>query len=131
LPKDWAYLFGAACPARGVGAAAMNLNLAEISSQFAPGARALITRDDAGWHQTGGRLNLPDTSSPLLQPPYSPECNPVENIWQFLRQSHLAKRGLETYDDIVNAGCIARNALIAAPATITSTATHNGRRVRA
>ena len=66
---------------------------------------------------------MPDTSSPLLQPPYSPECNPVENIWQLLRQSHLAKRVFKTYDDIVKAACIAWNALIAAPTTITSTAT--------
>ena len=56
---DWAYLFGAVCPARGVGAAlvlpfvnteAMNLHLAEISTQVTPGAHAVLTLDGAGWH---------------------------------------------------------------------------------
>ena len=92
---DWAYLFGAVCPARGIGAAlvlafvnaeAMNLHLAEISTQVSPGAHAVITLDGAGWHQAGGRLVVPENISLLALPPYSPEPNPVENVWQFLRQ---------------------------------------------
>lgn len=71
-PRDqryaWAYLSGAVCPARGVGAAlvlpcadtrAMNLHLAEISTQIAPGAHAVITLDGAGWHRPGGELDVP------------------------------------------------------------------------
>jgi hypothetical protein len=129
---DWAYLFGAVCPARGVGAAlvlpfvnteAMNLHLAEISTQIASGAHAVITLDGAGWHQTGGKLKLPDNISLLPLPPYSPELNPVENVWQFLRQNHLANRVFDTYTDIVDACCDAWNALMAAPDTIRSIAT--------
>lgn len=106
-----------------VNTAAMNLHLAEISSQVAPGAHAVITCDGAGWHQAGGKLTLPDNLSILRLPPYSPELNPVENIWQFLRQNHLANRVLETYADIVDACCEAWTALTSAPATITSIAT--------
>ncbi len=92
----WAYLFGAICPARGVGAAwvvpkadawSMNLHLDEISRQVAPGAHAVIVLDGAGWHQTGGRLNIPSNISLLHLPPYSPDLNPVENVWQYLRQN--------------------------------------------
>lgn len=85
---DWAYLFGAVCQAQGIGAAivlpfvnaeAMNLHLAEISTQVAPGAQAIIALDGAGWHQAGGRLVVPENISLLRLPPYSPELNPVEN----------------------------------------------------
>jgi transposase len=129
---DWAYLFGAVCPARGVGAAlvlpsvntkAMNLHLAEISTQVTLGAHAVITLDGAGWHKDGGKLKLPDNISLLPLPSYSPELNPVENIWQFLRQNHLANRVFDTYTAIVEACCDAWNALTAMPATIRSIAT--------
>ena len=101
----------------------MNLHLAEISTQIASGAHAVITLDGAGWHQTGGKLKLPDNISLLPLPPYSPELNPVENVWQFLRQNHLANRVFDTYTDIVDACCDAWNALMAAPDTIRSIAT--------
>ncbi len=127
-------MFGAVCPARGVGAAlvlpfvnteAMNLHLAEISTQVTPGAHAVLTLDGAGWHQTGGKLKLPNNISLLPLPPYSPELNPVENIWQFLRQNYLANRVFDTYTAIVDACCDAWNKLIAAPETIQSIATRN------
>ncbi len=129
---DWAYLFGAVCPARGVGAAlvlpfvnteAMNLHLAEISTQVALGAHAVITLDGAGWHQAGGQLVVPQNISLLPLPPYSPELNPVENVWQFLRQNHLANRVFDTYTAIVDACCEAWNALTANPDRIRSIAT--------
>ena len=128
---EWAYIFGAVCPARGIGAAlvlphvntaAMNLHLAEISSQVTPGAHAVITLDGAGWHQAGGKLRIPDNISLLPLPPYSPELNPVENIWQFLRQNHLANRVYDTYAAIVEACCNAWNALTTAPDRISSIA---------
>ena len=120
------------CPARGVGAAlvlpgvniaAMNLHLAEISSQVAPGAHAVITLDGAGWQQPGGGLVVPDNISLLALPPYSPELNPVENIWQYLRQNYLANRVFETCDAILDACCDAWNALVEMPETIRSIAT--------
>ena len=115
-PRDqrhgWAYLFGAVCPARGVGAAlvlpradieAMNLRLAEISSQITPGAHAVLILDGAGWRRPGGKLDLPHDISLLPLPPYSPELNPVENVWRYLRQNYLANRVFETYAAVVDA----------------------------
>ena len=101
----------------------MNLHLAEISGQVASGAHAVVILDGAGWHQTGGQLRVPDNISLLSLPPYSPELNPVENIWQFLRQNYLANRVYDTYEAIVDACCDAWNALAAMPDRITSIAT--------
>ena len=67
----WAYLFGAVCPGRGVGAAAvlphvnveaMNLHLAEIGRRVAEGAHAVLVLDGAGWH-TSPRLRVPGNIS--------------------------------------------------------------------
>jgi len=121
---DWTYIFGAVCPARGIGAAlvlpivsteAMNLHLAEISKNVAVGAHAVVTLDGAGWHQQGGKLKLPQNISLLPLPPYSPELNPVENVWQFLKQNYLANRVFENYDAVVDACCDAWNKLVSAP----------------
>jgi transposase len=103
----------------------MNLHLAEISSQVAPGAHAVLTLDGAGWHQTGGKLQVPDNISLLPLPPYSPELNPVENIWQFLRQNYLANRVFDTYSAIVEACCTAWNQLIADTPRIRAIATRS------
>ncbi len=131
-PKDcryaWAYLFGAVCPARATGAAlvmphanteAMNAHLAEIARTVSPGAHALLVLDGAGWHGAAG-LIVPPNVSLLALPPYSPELNPVENVWQFLRQNHLANRVFDSYDAIVDACCDAWNALISIPERIAS-----------
>ena len=137
-PRDcrysWAYIFGAVCPARGTGAAlvlpyadkeAMTLHLAEISRAVAPGAHAVIIIDGAGWHKPGGRLKLSDNISTLTLPPYSPELNPQENVWQFLRQNYLSNRVFETYTAIADACCAAWNALIQRPEQIASIASRD------
>ena len=126
---EWAYLFGAVCPERGVGAGlvlpfadadAMSLHLSEISKQVLPGAHAVIVLDGAGWHQQGGRLRVPENISLLPLPPYAPELNPVENIWHFLRQNQLSNRVFDGYETIVDACCWAWNALMAMPERIAS-----------
>lgn len=132
-PRDqrysWAYLFGAICPAHGTGAALvlpcantemMNLHLATISAAVSPGAHAVLVIDGAGWHQTGDKLHLPDNISLLHLPPYSPELNPVENVWAYLRGNKLSNRVFETYNDIVDACCDAWNWLIKQPERITA-----------
>ena len=90
----------------------------------------VITLDGAGWHQPGGRLRIPSNISLLPLPPYSPQLNPVENVWQFLRQNHLSNRVWETYDAIVDACCDAWNAIVAEPERITSIATRKWAQVK-
>ena len=134
-PKDrryaWAYLFGAVCPERGVGAGlvlphadaeAMNLHLAEIAAGVSPGAHAVLVLDGAGWHQTGGELRVPPSISLLRLPPYAPELNPVENVWAFLRANKLSNRVFDSYDTILDACSDAWNWLTAQPARITAIA---------
>ena len=109
---DSAYLFGAICPDRAVGAAmitpaanteAMNLHLAEISTQVAPGAHAVLVCDGAGWHQRGKQLHVPDNILMLTLPAYTPELNPMENVWEYLRPNKLCAMVWDTCDDIVEA----------------------------
>lgn len=131
-PKDcryaWAYIFGAICPARATGAAlvmpyantgAMSAHLAEISRHVSPGAHAILVFDGAGWHSSK-ELVVPANITLLTLPPYSPELNPVENVWQFLRQNHLANRIFDSYDAIVDVCCDAWNALLAVPDRVAS-----------
>jgi len=123
-----AYLFGAICPARGVGAAlalpfadteAMQLHLEEISRHIAEGAHAVLLLDRAGWHTTA-KLDVPSNITPIFLPSRAPELNPVENVWQFLRGNWLSNLVFETYDDIIDAACDAWRKLVAQPETITS-----------
>ena len=100
---------------------AMNEYLVEISSQVEEGAHAIVIIDGAGWH-TAKALRTPDNISLLRLPAYSPELNPQENIWQYLRQNALANRVYETYDTIVTACCKAWNDFIELPDTIKSIA---------
>ena len=126
-----AYLFGAICPKRGTGAAivmpsatteAMQHHLDEIARSLAPKAHAVIVLDQTGWHTTG-KLRLPENLSLLPLPPKSPELNPVENVWQFLRQNKLSNRIFGNYEAILAAACDAWNSLLANPARITSIGT--------
>jgi hypothetical protein len=131
-PRDrryaWAYLFGAVCPERAVGAGlvlphvnaeAMGLHLAEIGRHVAPGAHALVVLDGAGWHGAGD-LAVPDNITLLPLPSRSPELNPVENVWQYLRQNQLSLRVWPDYDAIVATCCQAWNALMAMPDRLAS-----------
>jgi hypothetical protein len=123
-----AYLFGAICPARGVGAALalphadtdmMQFHIDEISLHVAKGAHAVLLLDRAGWH-IARDLVWPKNLTPILLPSRSPELNPVENIWQYLRANWLSNRVFDTYDDIIDAACDAWNRLVDQPRTITS-----------
>ena len=111
-------------------AAMMSLHLAEISTQVAPDAHAVIVLDGTGWHQCGGKLRVPDNLTLLHLPPYSPELNPVENIWAWLRGNKLSNRVFNSYDAIVDACADAWNSLIAAPERIASIATRPWAQVR-
>mgnify|MGYP001401844002 FL=1 len=97
----------------------MQWHLDEISSQVSPGAHALLILDRAGWHTTG-KLDIPANISLLPLPPRAPELNPVENIWQFMRDNWLSNRIFNSFDEIVAICCEAWNSLIDQPWKIMS-----------
>jgi transposase len=100
-------------------ARAMQAHLDEISLTIARSAHAVLLMDRAGWHTTA-KLTVPKNITIILLPSRSPELNPMENVWQYMRQTWLSNRVFETYADILDAGCTAWNRLIAQPDTIKS-----------
>lgn len=132
--RDSAYLFGAICPQRAVGAAVilpavntdnMNLHLAEISSQITPGAVAAVICDGAGWHAKGRNLTVPENIVLVTLPPYAPELNPMENVWQYLRGNKLSAQVWNSYEDILATCAEAWNWLIDDPDRIRSIGTRD------
>ena len=122
------YIFGAICPAEGKAAGlvlprcrteAMTLHLAEIAQAVAPGAHAVLLLDQAGWH-VSRKLKVPSNITLLPLPAKAPELNPVENIWQFMRENWLSNRIFTSYTDILDHCCAAWNKLVAQPWTIMS-----------
>jgi transposase len=117
----WAHLYAAVRPATGEGfalvlprvsTAAMNAFLARFGATLAADEHAALLVDRAGWH-VAKDLRVPDNVTLVLLPPYSPELNPVERVWLYLREHHLSHRLLDDYDAIVAALCRAWNALTA------------------
>ncbi len=118
-----AYVFGAVCPTEGKAAAlvmpkansdSMQHHLDLISIAITPGKHGVLVEDRAAWHMTG-KLLIPENLSILPLPPYSPELNPVEQVWQQLRQSDWANRCFADYDQIVDVCCNAWNQFASQP----------------
>ena len=122
-------LFGAVCPERDTGVAlvlpevstaAMGVFLAELSRAVPAGTHAVLVLDRAGWHVSES-LNVPPNLTLIHPPPYSPELNPVERVWEYLRDRWLSHRVLTGgYEAVVDAACAAWNALLAEPGRLQS-----------
>ncbi len=101
---------------------AMDEHLAEISKAVDVNAHAVILLDQAGWH-TSKKLSIPGNITLMPLPPRAPELNPVENIWQFMRDNWLSNRVFTSYENIVDLCCEAWNNLVEQPWTIMSIGT--------
>ena len=117
---EYAYIYGAVCPQNDEATAivmpvanseAMTIHLGEISKRTVPGRHAIVIMDQAGWH-TSNKLGNFENVTPIMLPPYSPELNPVEQVWQWLRDKFLSNRCFENYEDIVDSCCDAWNGLV-------------------
>jgi transposase len=124
------YIYGAVCPQRQVGAAlilpyansdCMNEHLIEISKHIATGNHAVLIVDQAKWHSSK-ILIIPDNISLLPLPPYSPELNSQENVWQWIKDKYLANRAFSSLDDISDAAVMAWNKFVENPDLIKSIA---------
>lgn len=124
----WLYLFGAVCPETGNAVGylmptadtfCMNLHLAEISKQIADGVHVALLLDQAGWHRSKG-LKVPDNITLVPLPAYSPELNPVELTWLYLKSHYLSNRVYPDVDSLYTAASEAWVAFISNPELVRS-----------
>jgi len=125
---EWAYLFAAVEPATGADVTlvppeattvAMNLFLAEFGRSLPEDVHAALVLDRAGWHGAKA-LTVPANVTLVPLPPYSPEPNPVERVWLYLRERFLSLRVFADYRAIVDACCAAWNRLVDDPGRLRS-----------
>jgi transposase len=109
---EWAYLYAAVEPATGDSVALLapcvntdtfNMFLTMLSQHLKLAEHAVLIMDQAGWHRSR-QLRMPDNITVLLLPPYSPELNPVENLWHYLKSHCLSNRVFEDYEHLLDAG---------------------------
>ena len=102
------YVLAAVCAATGavsalimpeLNTAVVNLFLEQFSRELPAGVHAVLIWDGAGFH-TGAELVVPGNVSLIQLPPYSPELNPVENLWHYLRAHHWSNRPYQDYDEL-------------------------------
>ena len=99
--------------------ASMGLFLARFVRELGPGVHAALVLDRAGRH-VSRRLAVPDSLTLVPLPPYSPQLNPVERVWLYLRERFLSHRVLDGYTAVLDAACRAWNALAAEPGRLAS-----------
>lgn len=106
---EWLYAFAAVNPRTGESCAIlaptvntdfMNQHLRAISRQVGPTRHVVLVLDNAGWH-VAKALKVPDHITLLYLPPYSPELNPIERVWAYLKSHYLSNRVFIDYDDMM------------------------------
>ena len=94
--REFLYVYTAACPADGesfslilpeVNGDSMSMFLEEFSKQYTK-YRVVMVMDGAGWHKTD-KLILPNNIKIIDLPSYSPELNPIEHIWEYIRENYF------------------------------------------
>lgn len=121
LPKtigfEYVYIYGAVCPERDIGEAividvlgkeAMEHHLNAISLRIPVDRHAVLLMDRAPWHKG---LKAPHNITILYLPPYSPELNPHETVWEYLKNNFLSNCVFKNLDHIIEACCNAWNNL--------------------
>jgi hypothetical protein len=96
----------------------MNMFVQEVSRTFSHSV-LIMQGDGAGWHHAKERI-IPEKSRLMTQPPYSPELNPVEHMWDESRETYFHNRVFQSMDDIRERLCEACNALEDDPDRMTS-----------
>lgn len=87
-----------------------SLFLSSLSKTVPSDKLIVLIMDQAGWHKSQD-LKIPENIKLFHLPPYSPQLNPIERLWQYIKKKYLSNRYLESYQDILNAGCDAWNSL--------------------
>ena len=116
---EWVYVYAAVNAVTGASSAMlaptvntdyMNAHLQFISKQVTPGSHGVLVLDRAGWH-VAKALKVPENLTLLHLPSYSPELNPVERVWEYLRSHYLSNRVFKDYDELFDIASEAWNRL--------------------
>jgi transposase len=109
MVREYAYVFGAVSPADGhdslvlpwADTEAISLFLKEVAG-WHPDEYILVFMYQAAWHKAKA-LKVQQNVEPAYLPPYSPELNPQEQVWDDLREKSLANRLFKSLDAVVDA----------------------------
>ena len=125
---DWLYVLGAACPRTGhavgmlvpyINVEIINIFLKQFAREIPGDVHVVMAWDQAGFH-TGKELKIPENITIVPLPPYSPELNPMENLWHYLRSHYWSNRAFADYEALVDAAQAAWQRSACDPATIQS-----------
>jgi transposase len=107
--REYSYVFGAVSPQDGhhdslvlpwANTSAMPFFLKEVSRRH-PGEYILMFMDQAGWHKAKD-LKIPSNMELAFLPPYSPELNPQEQIWDELREKYFCNRLFRSLQAVID-----------------------------
>lgn len=110
--REYRYAYGAVEPQTGEGfflvmpccnTNCMNVFLKELSKSF-PKEIILLCCDGAAWHKSGG-LNIPENIVLYRIPPYTPEMNPIEQIWKEIRKRGFRNEVFSSLEKVVDRLC--------------------------
>lgn len=125
--RESVYSLAAVCPDDGgfsslvmpwLDAETMSVFLHHTARVF-PNDFCIIFMDGAGWHKAN-ELRIPATMKILFLPPYSPELNPVEQIWEHISENYFGNRVFETLDEVEDVLCLGLKNLIENPEIVKS-----------
>jgi transposase len=112
---QYLWVIGAACPETGhaegllspqLNTAIINTFLEQFSATIPAGEQAVMVWDGAGFH-TSKALRVPENVTLVRLPPYSPELNPIENLWHYLKSHFWSNRSYADYDELEEAAMAA------------------------
>lgn len=118
--REYRYAYGAVEPMTGesfflimpyCNTVCMNTFLEELSKQY-PDDDILMVCDGAAWHKSKA-MEIPDNITLLNIPPYTPEMNPIEQIWRELRTQGFRNEAFHTLEKVVDRLCETINNLSA------------------
>jgi hypothetical protein len=125
--REYTYVYAAVAPEVGkmtslilpcANTAMMQLFLEHVSQTFAD-YFLVMQVDQAGWHRAKG-LVVPENIRLIFQPAYSPQLNPVEHVWEDLREKHLPNRAFPSLDEVIDVLCVGLQQLEADPERVRS-----------
>jgi transposase len=110
--REYRYVYGAVEPGSGesffyvmpyCNTDCMNLYLDQLSKAYA-NDHILLIADGAAWHKSK-TLVIPENITVMSLPPYTPEMNPIEQIWKEIRKLGFRNEVFETLAKVVDRLC--------------------------